>query len=494
MIERLSFYGHRPVAPLSAFGSAEFYQGLSDGRLLGHRCGLCGQVTIPPTPACGRCGGGTFEAIDLAATGTLFSHTVIHAAPGALTRHAPYPVGLVDLDRGERLLCRLFGPRNAPFVPGMPLRLFVADYEDDPVLATHAAGVSVEDIHYERSAAMPAKVEPAPGTFKAVVADKRDGEYATAFRTLRVTDLPEGDLLVRVEASGLNYKDALAVTGRAPICKSFPMVLGIDLAGTVVESRTSKFDPGDDIIVTGYGMSETRWGGLSEYQSLPESIVMLRPAGFSAIETMLIGTAGYTAMLCVMALTDHGLAPDDGAVLITGATGGVGSVALSLLAKAGYRTIAVTGRPGQSAFLKSLGASDVVTRDELGTGGKGLARERWAGAIDVVGGQMLADVLAQTRYNGIVACCGMAGGGNLPASVYPFILRGVTLRGIDSVMAPMPRRIAAWVRLANELDHALLQTLGEVRRFDEAIDLAVALLDGKLRGRIALDMKSSAPT
>jgi acrylyl-CoA reductase (NADPH) len=493
MIERLSFFGRRPVPPLPAFGSDQFYQGLSDGHLFGQRCGACGLVTLPPVIACGKCGKGDFEIAELDVAGTLFSFTVVHAAPGALTRQAPYTIGLVDLESGVRILCRLFGRSGEPFAVGIPMILFVADYEDGPVLAARSATTPLENLHYEPRVTMSDENKQAFDSFRALVADKRNGEYGATFRTVPMKALPEDDVIVRVKASSLNYKDALAITGRAPICKSFPMVLGIDLAGTVVESRTPKFRPGNDIIVTGYGMSETRWGGLSEYQSLPESIVMHRPSGFSEVEAMLIGTAGYTAMLCVMALEEHGLQPEDGALLITGATGGVGSIALSLLAKAGYRTIAVTSRPEQAAFLKSLGATDIISRNEVTAGGKGIGRERWAGAIDVVGGQMLADVLAQTRYDGIVACCGMAGGGGLPASVYPFILRGITLKGVDSVMAKMSHRIAAWSRLDKELDRALLQTIGEVRPFDEVIDLAHSLLDGKLRGRIAIDMTPSQP-
>ena len=325
-----------------------------------------------------------------------------------------------------------------------------------------------------------------PDSFNALVATKEDGKYACDFSKLSMQDLPQGDVLVKVLYSSLNYKDALAITGKAPICRRFPMVPGIDIAGSVVESASPKFKPGDLVVVNGYGLSETRWGGYSEYQSLPEAFLVPLPAGFSPEEAMWIGTAGYTAMLCVQALLDHGLKADRDAVVITGASGGVGSIALSLLARMGFSTIAVTGRPGQADYLKSLGATDVISRTELDAGGRALAAERWAGAIDVAGGKALADVIAQTRYDGIVACCGMAAGGDLPATVYPFILRGVTLRGVDSVMVPMERRLAAWQALSDNLDRGLLKSVGKTFAFDRTPALARDLLDGRLNGRIAI--------
>lgn len=325
-----------------------------------------------------------------------------------------------------------------------------------------------------------------PGSFRALVADKRNGRYEAEYRSLSPGDLPSGDLSVRTEMTGLNYKDALAITGKAPICRTFPMVLGIDLVGTVVESRTPRFKPGERILVTGSGLSEIRGGGYSEYQSLPEAVVMPLPASFSAEEAMLVGTAGYTAMLCVMALVEHGLTPGEGPILVTGATGGVGSIALSLLSGRGYRTIAVTGRSDQSQFLKMLGATDVASREDVASRGKALDRERWMGVVDVAGGKMLADAISLTRYVGIVACCGMAAGGEVPTTVYPFILRGVTLKGVDSVAAPMDLRIRAWRNLEKELDRGLLRKLGVIRPFVDLPILAQDLLSGKLRGRVAI--------
>jgi len=333
---------------------------------------------------------------------------------------------------------------------------------------------------------MPRQIASKPSHFKALLIDSRDGAYSCAQRQLGFDSLPQGDVLVKVRYSSLNYKDALAITGRAPVVRTFPMVPGIDLAGVVVASASPKFRPGDEVLVNGFGLSETRWGGYSEFQSLPASVLMPLPLGFDAETAMLVGTAGYTAMLCVQAIVDQRLNPGNDAILITGASGGVGSVALSLLAGMGFRTIAATGRPEQAEFLKRLGATNVISRDDLDTGGKTLAGERWAGAVDVAGGRTLADVLAQTRYDGIVACCGMASGGELPASVHPFILRGVTLRGVDSVMVPIERRLMAWAMLDRHLDRSLLRALGSTHDFDELPKLAEDLLKGRLRGRVAV--------
>ncbi len=326
-------------------------------------------------------------------------------------------------------------------------------------------------------------------TTKALIARQTEGrDYDVQFEEIALSDLPEGEVLVRISHSALNYKDALAMTKKAPIIRKFPMVLGIDLAGEVVESSSPDFAPGDKVVVNGYGLSETRWGGYSQYQRLPADIVMKLPDGFSPEQAMQIGTAGYTAMLCVMALTDHGLDPKGDPVVVTGATGGVGSVAVSLLAGLGYNVIAVTGRPEQEGFLKGLGASEVVSRDDISAGGRPMARERWAGAVDVAGGQPLADLIAQTRYDGIVAACGMAGGGQLETTVYPFILRGVTLRGVDSVMVPMARRVRAWEELEKQLDRDLLADLSDTRDFADLPQLGQDLLAGKLHGRIAVEI------
>lgn len=322
---------------------------------------------------------------------------------------------------------------------------------------------------------------------RALVARVTEGKaYAVGFEGLTLEDWPAGEVVIRVAHSGLNYKDALAITGRAPIIRSFPMVLGIDLAGEVVSSDSARFAAGDKVLVNGWGLSETRWGGYSELVRMPESVLQPLPAEFSTEQAMQIGTAGYTAMLCVMALTDHGLQPGRDAVLVTGASGGVGAVAVSLLARAGFHVIAVSGRAEQEGFLRALGAAEVLGRDAISAGGRPMAKERWSGVVDVAGGALLADAIAQTRYDGIVAACGMAGGGGLETTVYPFILRGVTLRGVDSVMVPMARRERAWARLATELDRGLLAELSETHDFRALPKLAADLLEGRLKGRIAV--------
>lgn len=488
MMERLACFGRRPVAPLQAFGSKAFEKGLRAGRLDLLRCRRCDLLALLATPRCTACGTDAFEAIPASGRATLYSFTTVHAAPGALARLAPYSIGLIDLEEGVRVMVRLVTDGDGRFSPDMPMRLVVCDYVDGPVLAACRRDAGASDLNYEKRKErdVPAHTQDRPDLFKALMIERQDRLYVCEQRTLRLDELPPGDLLVRVRYSSLNYKDALALTGQAPIVRKFPMVPGIDLAGVVVESASPKFNPGDEVVVNGFGLSETRWGGYAEYQRLPENVLVPLPSGFGAEDAMLVGTAGYTAMLCVQALLDHGLKPDRDAVLITGASGGVGSVALSLLAGMGYRTIAVTGRPEQGPFLKQLGATDIVSRADLGAGGKALGAERWAGAIDVAGGQTLADVIAQTRYDGIVACCGMAAGGDLPASVYPFILRGVTLRGIDSVMVPLERRLRAWAELDKHLDRDLLRSLGATHDFDRLTTLAGDLLEGRLHGRVAI--------
>ena len=322
---------------------------------------------------------------------------------------------------------------------------------------------------------------------KALVARAGEGKaYTVGFEDLSLDAWPAGDVVIRVSHSGLNYKDALAITQRAPIVRSLPMVLGVDLAGEVVESASPRFVPGDRVIVNGWGLSETRWGAFAQLVRMPEALVQHLPPGFTPEQAAQIGTAGYTAMLCVQALRGHGLQPGRDAVLVTGASGGVGSIAVSLLARAGYHVMAVSGRADQEPFLRSLGAAEVLAREAISAGGRPMAKERWAGVVDVVGGAMLADAIAQTRYDGIVAACGMAGGGGLETTVYPFILRGVTLRGVDSVMVPMPRREAAWAALDAELDRDLLARLSVTRDFDDLPQLALDLLEGRLQGRVAV--------
>lgn len=327
-------------------------------------------------------------------------------------------------------------------------------------------------------------------TFRAVVIEEADGKPKAAFRQLRLSDLPQHDVLVEVAYSTLNYKDGLALTG-GRIARKMPLVAGIDLAGTVVESANPEFKPGDRVIVNGYGLSETQWGGYGKFARLKSEWLVHLPDAFSMQEAMAIGTAGYTAMLCVMALEDAGLTPaEDAEVLVTGAAGGVGSVAIALLAKKGFRVTASTGRPETHDYLKELGASAFIDRASLAEKGPPMAKERWAAAIDSVGSQTLATVLSQTRYGGWVAACGLAGGVDLPASVFPFILRNVSLLGIDSVMAPMHKRKRAWWQLARDLPKDKLNAMTEVHPLSEIFELAPKILAGQVRGRVVIDISA----
>jgi acrylyl-CoA reductase (NADPH) len=324
--------------------------------------------------------------------------------------------------------------------------------------------------------------------FKGILIRKDDAGYRAAVEEIDETQLPEGDVTIRVSHSTLNYKDGLAITGKGPVVRRFPMVPGIDLVGEVETSSHADYRPGDKVVLNGWGVGETHWGGLAQKARLKGDWLVPLPAAFTPQQAMAIGTAGYTAMLCVMALERHGLRPQDGEVLVTGAAGGVGGVAVALLAKLGYTVIATSGRPEETAYIKELGASDVLPRADFASAGKPLGKERWAGAIDVVGSHTLANVCATTRYRGIVAACGLAGGMDLPANVAPFILRGVTLQGIDSVMCPRPERIEAWQRLARDLDPAILITLASEISLAEAIPAAEKLMAGKLRGRVIVDV------
>jgi putative YhdH/YhfP family quinone oxidoreductase len=327
-------------------------------------------------------------------------------------------------------------------------------------------------------------------TFRALLAQEHEGKVRAVLQDLRPADLPDHGLLVEISHSTLNYKDALAVSGKGRICRSLPMVCGIDLAGKVLESRSSRFHPGDAVIVNGFGLSERHWGGYSEYQRVDPDWAIRLPDAFNAEQAMGIGTAGYTAMLCVDALQRHGLKQEEGPILVTGASGGVGSVAVMLLAKLGYDVTASTGRATANAeFLTRLGARTVVDREEFARQSKPLESERWAGAVDCVGGEVLATALAQTRYGGIVAACGLAGSANLHTTVMPFILRGVTLAGIDSVMAPLAARERAWQRLAELVDLALLETIYSVAPLTDVPRLAEGLLAGQVRGRIVVDVR-----
>ncbi|MEN3113447.1 MDR family oxidoreductase [Uliginosibacterium paludis] len=322
--------------------------------------------------------------------------------------------------------------------------------------------------------------------FKAVVIRKDDAGYRAAIETLDESALPEGDVTIRVSHSTLNYKDGLAITGKGPVVRRFPMVPGIDLAGVVTESSHPAWKAGDAVLLNGWGVGETHWGGLAEVARLKGDWLIPQPAAFSPAQAMSIGTAGYTAMLCVMALERHGVTPAQGEILVTGAAGGVGSVAVAVLAKLGYTVVAVSGRPETEAYLRELGASEVLPRESFSAPGKPLAKERWAGAVDVVGGHTLANVCASTKYRGVVAACGLAGGMDFPATVAPFILRGVTLAGIDSVMCPTPDRIEAWRRLGEDLDPARLDLITRSIPLEDAIEVAGQLIAGQVRGRVVI--------
>lgn len=327
------------------------------------------------------------------------------------------------------------------------------------------------------------------GPFDALVIRDVEGKPKAGFEKLTLADLPDNDVLVEISHSSLNYKDGLAVSGKGRIARRLPMVAGIDLAGTVLRSKVPEWKPGDRVIVNGWGLSETEWGGYSRYQSLKSAHLTRLPRGFTPAEAMAVGTAGYTAALCVLALEDWGaISPGEGEVLVTGASGGVGTVAVSLLAQRGYRVVAATGRESQHEFLRGLGASDFVARESLATSGKPLQPERWSGAVDTVGSHTLANVLAQTRYGGAVAACGLAGGHDLPATVMPHILRGVALLGVDSVMAPQARRDRAWAYLADNLDRTKLAALTATARLSDLPELAKAIVKGETRGRYVIEI------
>lgn len=322
--------------------------------------------------------------------------------------------------------------------------------------------------------------------FRAVLLENPESTFKASFQTVDEAGLPDGDVLVQVDYSTLNYKDALAITNKGPVVRAWPMVAGVDGAGVVLESSHPDWKKGDRFIHNGWGVGETRWGCLAERARLMGDWLVPLPAAFTTLQAMAIGTAGYTAMLCVLALERHGLKPGDGDVLVTGATGGVGSIAVALLGKLGYRVTAATGKPDEADYLRALGAATVIDRAELSAPGKPLQQARWAAVVDAVGSHTLANALAQTRYGGVVAACGLAQGFDLPTTVMPFILRGVTLAGVDSVMAPLSVRRQAWARLAVDLDPARLATLSEVVPLADAIAKAHDLMQGKIRGRIVV--------
>jgi len=317
---------------------------------------------------------------------------------------------------------------------------------------------------------------------------KDDQGYRAAIKDIDESVLPEGDVTINVSHSTLNYKDALAITGKGPVVRKFPMVPGIDLVGTVEQSESDKFNVGDQVLLNGFGVGETHCGGLAQKARLKSEWLIPLPKAFSPRQAMAIGTAGYTAMLCVIALEKNGITPDKGEILVTGANGGVGSFSIAILAKLGYKVVASTGRVDQAEYLEKLGASEVIDRKVLSEPGRPLAKERWAGAIDSAGSHTLANVCASIQYGGAVAACGLAQGMDLPASVAPFILRGVTLAGIDSVMRPIEDRIEAWQRLADILDPEVFEDISTDISLSEVVSTAEELMAGKIRGRVVVDI------
>jgi acrylyl-CoA reductase (NADPH) len=327
------------------------------------------------------------------------------------------------------------------------------------------------------------------GEFRALRVFKTDNGQETRLVTLSDDDLMDGDVDVRVEFSTLNYKDGLALTGRAPVIRTWPLTPGIDFAGIVERSDNPGFKAGDRVVLNGWGVGESHHGGYAQKARVKGEWLVHLPDSLTTAQAMAIGTAGYTAMLCVIALERQGITPDRGDILVTGASGGVGGVAVALLSKLGYRVIASTGRKAQEAdYLPALGADEIMDRSELSAPGRMLGKERWAGAVDSVGSHTLVNVLAQTRYGGAVAACGLAQGMDLPGSVAPFILRGVTLAGVDSVMCPAPQRAEAWRRLASDLDIARLSAMTRDVGLEEVVPLATDILDGKVRGRVVVDV------
>ncbi len=324
--------------------------------------------------------------------------------------------------------------------------------------------------------------------FKAILIRKDGDRQSVDDVELAPDDLMPGDVTVAVSHSTVNYKDGLALSGRSPVVRRFPMIPGIDLAGTVEQSSHSAFKPGDAVLLNGYGLSETHFGGFAEYARVKGDWLVPMPKAFTPEQAMAIGTAGYTAMLSVLALEDAAVKPERGAIVVTGASGGVGSVAVALLAKLGYRVIASTGRPHEVAYLKDLGAAEIIERSELAADPRPLGKERWVGAIDSVGSKTLANVVSSTSYGGAVAACGLAGGMDLPLSVAPFILRGVSLLGIDSVQMPMPRRKQAWQRMAQDLDPGKLAQLTTVIPLSDVRNAASDILAGKVRGRLVVEL------
>lgn len=326
-------------------------------------------------------------------------------------------------------------------------------------------------------------------TFKAIVIDKAESGQSVALKDFDEKDLMDGDVTVRVESSTINYKDGLAITGKAPVVRRFPMIAGVDFAGTVAQSSHPDWKPGDKVICNGWGLGETHLGAYAQKARVKGGWLVRLPSTMSVRDAMAVGTAGYTAMLSVMALERAGVTPDKGPVIVTGAAGGVGSVAVALLSKLGYQVVASTGRLQEADYLKGLGASEIIDRKELSGPAKPLAKERFAGGVDSVGSTTLANVLSMTRYGGAVAACGLAGGMDLPTSVAPFILRGVSLLGVDSVMCPIEKRVAAWRRLEIDLDRQKLAAMTTEIPLVAVIDTAPSIIGGGVRGRIVVNIE-----
>ena len=325
--------------------------------------------------------------------------------------------------------------------------------------------------------------------FKAILVSRdEDKKQSVDVIELALSDLMDGDVTVRVEATTVNYKDGLAITGKSPVVRHWPMVPGIDLVGTVTDSQSSDFAVGEKVLLNGFGVGETHWGGFAGMARLSSDWLIKLPQNISPLQAMGVGTAGYTAMLCVMALERYGITPERGPVVVTGANGGVGSVAIAILAKLGYHVIASTGRAEEKDFLQGLGATEIIDRNELSEPGRPMGKERWAAGIDAVGSHTLANVLAQTKYGGAVAACGLAQGFDLPATVMPFILRGVALLGVDSVMASKQLRAEAWSRIESDLDMAKLEAITTTIGFDDLIRAAGDIVEGKIKGRVVADM------
>ena len=327
-------------------------------------------------------------------------------------------------------------------------------------------------------------------TFKALVLTQEDGKTVSNIKQLSNDDLPEGDVLLAVDYSSLNYKDGLAITGKGKIVRQWPLVPGIDLAGTVLESDSTDYAVGDRVVLTGWSVGEKYWGGYSQRQRVQSKWLVPLPEGLDSKQAMAIGTAGFTAMLCIMTLEEAGVTPDKGTVLVTGASGGVGSVAVAILAKLGYTVAAVSAKPEADDFLRGLGASEILTREEMSEKPRPLEGQRWAGAVDVVGTTTLARVLAEMNYGGCVAACGLAGGFDLPTTVMPFILRNVSLRGVDSVMCPVERRKVAWQRLVTDLPAEALGEIGQVASLEQLPELAEKITTGGVRGRVIVDLNA----